>query len=76
MQLLVKINLFVVIIAIDGMHLCKALEAHYEVLQADYHPSGLVDYMEKIIVLVYTAFHQSNMNQIYDEIVYYEQIWG
>lgn len=52
-QLLVKSNLFVVILAMDLRYVTRALEKHYEdILVHDGEPSGL-DYIEKIVQIPY-----------------------
>jgi predicted KAP-like P-loop ATPase len=52
-QLLVKTNLFVVVIAMDVRYVTRTLEKHYKgVLVEDGDPSGL-DYIEKIVQIPY-----------------------
>jgi KAP family P-loop domain len=52
-QLLVKTDLFVVLLAIDLRYVTRAIERRYDgILSHDEHPTGL-DYIEKIIQLPY-----------------------
>ncbi|MBW8035408.1 MAG: hypothetical protein FVQ79_07205 [Planctomycetes bacterium] len=52
-QLLVKTELFVVVLAMDVRYVTKALEKNYDkILECDGQPSGL-DYIEKIVQIPY-----------------------
>ena len=65
LQLLVKTELFVVVVALDTRYVTLALEDRYKgILEAGRNPSGL-DYLEKIIQLPYRLPPVNNKEFIY-----------